>query len=192
MTKIGFVRHGITPWNIEGRAQGNSDIPLNGQGLAEAQQLAARLRTEDWDVIYSSDLLRASQTAETIADKMGVQLHLDPRLREVGGGLIEGTTEEERIDKWGRNWRELDLGMETHANIIARGLPFIEKVHDKHKSQNILIVSHGSFIKHLLSELVPQFKIEDSLKNTSFTSLIECENGWDCNLYNCTRHLVES
>jgi probable phosphoglycerate mutase len=59
---------------------------------------------ENWDVVYSSPLLRAKQTAEIIGAKMGnLQIHLEPRLREVGGGQIEGTTEKERNLKWGSN-----------------------------------------------------------------------------------------
>ncbi len=192
MTKIGIIRHGSTPWNKGGRAQGNSDIQLNEEGLSGAHQLAERLRTEEWDIVYSSNLLRAQQTAEIIADKIRIKIHLDSRLREVGGGLIEGTTEEERVLKWGGKWRELDLGIESDDSVIARGLSLIEEVSNKHINQNILIVSHGSFIKQILKVLVPHFNIEESLSNASFTSLVKYENGWDCDLYNCTKHLNES
>ncbi len=54
MTRIGFVRHGSTVWNKERRAQGSSDIPLDQDGLAEAQKLAKRLSAEKWDAIYTS------------------------------------------------------------------------------------------------------------------------------------------
>src|SRR5699024_10876406 len=114
MIRIGFVRHGMTNWNKEQRAQGRSDIPLNDEGRIEAEQLAKRLQNEKWDVIYASDLARAKETAETIESKMrGVVVHLDSRLREVGRGLVEGTTETERVAEWGSNWRELDLEMES-------------------------------------------------------------------------------
>ena len=69
MTTIGFVRHGVTAWNKEGRAQGSSDIPLDEEGIEMAEHVANRLATESWDVIYTSHLLRAKKTAEIIAEK---------------------------------------------------------------------------------------------------------------------------
>ncbi|GAA0603812.1 phosphatase PhoE [Virgibacillus siamensis] len=189
MTKLGFIRHGITPWNIEGRAQGNSDIPLAEQGLQEARLLAERPEIANWDVVYASDLLRAKQTAEIIVKKIGVPLHLDPRLRERSGGLIEGTTEEERVEKWGVDWRELDMKFESNESIISRGMSFIEEINVKHDSQRVLIVSHGAFIKRLLNALIPDENMVESLHNTSFTTLIKCKSGWECDLYNCTKHL---
>lgn len=191
MIQLGFVRHGITRWNIEGRAQGNSDIPLAEQGLQEAQLLAERPEIGDWDIVFSSDLSRAKQTAEIIVEKIGVPLHLDPRLRERSGGLIEGTTEAERVERWGPNWREFDMEFETNDSIIARGMSFIDEISEKHSNERVLIVSHGAFIKRLLNVLIPNMNMDGSLKNTSLTSLVKCERGWDCDLYNCTKHLVK-
>ena len=115
MTIIGFVRHGVTAWNKEGRAQGSSDIPLDGEGIEMAKRVAVRLSKEHWDVIYTSHLLRAKKTAEIIAEQMpGIALVEDARLREIGGGMVEGTTEAERIEKWGKEWRQQDMGFETH------------------------------------------------------------------------------
>jgi 2,3-bisphosphoglycerate-dependent phosphoglycerate mutase len=192
MTKIGIIRHGTTAWNKEGRAQGSSNIPLDEKGLAEAVKLAERLANENWEFIFSSNLLRAKQTAEIIAKKMGnKETNLDMRLREVAGGLIEGTTEEERIAKWGNGWRELDLGIEAADSVIARGISAINEITQSHQNKNILIVSHGSFIRHILKELVPDLNMEISPSNTSLTTLVKLENGWDCELYNCTQHLLE-
>ncbi|WP_067729639.1 histidine phosphatase family protein [Oceanobacillus damuensis] len=192
MTKIGIVRHGVTHWNIEGRAQGSSDIPLNEEGLMQAERVAERLSKEEWDIVYTSDLTRAHQTAKAIAEKMDIPLRLDSRLRELGGGLIEGTTEAERVSKWGTDWRELDLKMETEASVIERGKTFIDEITGKHTGERILIVSHGAFLKRLINVVVPHFTIEESLKNTSFTSLVMADRQWDCDLYNCTAHLVRS
>lgn len=190
MTTLGIVRHGSTHWNKEGRAQGNSNIPLDQAGFSDARKLAERLATENWDLIYSSDLLRAKQTAEIIGKNIkNIEIHFDPRLREAGGGQIEGTTEEERISKWGKDWRELDLGIESTDSVIARAIPFIEEITYKYPNKNILIVSHGAFIKHLLKELVPHLSMNDSPKNTSITKIRKLENGWDSELYNCTLHL---
>ncbi|PEZ01142.1 histidine phosphatase family protein [Bacillus sp. AFS018417] len=190
MTKIGIIRHGSTPWNKEGRAQGSSDISLDQDGILDAYKLAERLRKENWNFIYSSDLLRAKQTAEIIGEKIAnIPIYLEPRLREAGGGQIEGTTEEERVLKWGKNWRELDLGIESADSVITRGLSVIEEIASKHDNKNILIVSHGAFIRHLLKELVPHLNMVEFPRNTSLTNLIKAKNGWDSELYNCTVHL---
>lgn len=190
MTKLGFIRHGSTAWNKERRAQGSSNIPLDQDGIRDAESLADRIKNEDWDVIYSSDLVRAMQTAEIVARNLQVgEVFLDSRLQEVNGGQIEGTTESERINKWGENWRDLDLGIESREMVIKRALSFIEEVTEKHKDQNVLVVSHGSYIRHVLGELVKDLKMEDHLENTSVSTVKVREGLWECELYNCTKHL---
>ena len=63
ITTVGLIRHGVTDWNNLGKAQGISDIPLNEDGIKQATALAKRLSGEEWDIIFSSDLMRAEQTA---------------------------------------------------------------------------------------------------------------------------------
>lgn len=189
MKKIGLIRHGCTDWNRERRAQGHSDIPLSEEGFEQAEKLANRIANEKWDVIYSSDLKRAKETAETIAKKIDIDIHLDTRLRERKGGQIEGTTEAERLKKWGENWRELDLGMETGEEMSARGMACLEEIIAKRPNENILVVSHGAFIKQLLRTLFPKTDVERSLKNCSIT-VLKTEGGtWDLTLYNCVKHI---
>ncbi|WP_338778486.1 histidine phosphatase family protein [Metabacillus sp. FJAT-52054] len=190
MTKLGIVRHGLTEWNMEGRAQGSSDIPLHEQGIKEAEMLAERLKEEDWDLLYSSPLLRAKQTADFISKKLGgLEVVTDERIRETGGGEIEGTTEAERVEKWGTGWRELDLGREQSGQVTKRGVEFVEELLEKHPGKNILMVTHGSFIRHLLKELTPMNEESEPLKNTSITHLLLDDSKWSCGLYNCTKHL---
>lgn len=190
MTRLGIIRHGSTHWNTEGRAQGNSDIALNDEGILDAHKLAERLANEKWDVIYSSNLKRAVQTAEIIAEKASLQTQWDPRLREVAGGLIEGTTEAERVQRWGKKWWELDLGIESNDLVRNRGLSIIEEIKEKHSNKNVLIVSHGAFIKQLLKEIIPFEDMKEALKNTSITTVVIKEKEWICEQYNCVSHLV--
>lgn len=193
MIRIGFVRHGVTDWNQERRAQGSSDVPLNDEGRMEAEQLAGRLQKEEWDVIYASDLSRAQETAETIATKMNdVTIHLDPRLREIGRGLVEGTTEAERTAKWGMDWRKLDLGMESVERALTRAQSVMDDIVNEHSGKNVLIVSHGSFIRHLLKDLLSDNDVEASLGNCSLTIMEKKEDVWELKLYNCTRHITLS
>lgn len=192
MTIIGIIRHGSTAWNKEGRAQGSSDIPLDQDGLTQAHALAERLSKEEWDLIYSSELSRAKQTADIIAERLGLPApRTDRRLREAEGGLIEGTTEQERIERWGEDWRELDLGIESYEKVTARGLEFLEEVRALHPNKKILLVSHGSFIRQLLKKITPD-QAEEKLHNTSMTRVKRIQNGWDCELYNCIAHLNDA
>lgn len=186
---IGLVRHGQTVWNELGRAQGHSDIPLNGEGRKQAHLLGERLALESWDFIYSSDLSRAKETAEIINVYTNLPHEIDLRLRERHGGLIEGTVEEERIKKWGEKWRTLDLGVESNESMSERGLSFLDDLLQKGFSDNLLIVSHGAFLKQLLRTLVPLENVEMSLKNCSLTILEKKDQKWHLNLHNCIKHL---
>ncbi|WP_456278035.1 histidine phosphatase family protein [Bacillus sp. AK128] len=188
MVKIGIIRHGQTQWNQEGRAQGSADIPLNEEGLKGAQLLANRLKGEGWDYIYSSDLVRAEQTAALIQKELRIPLRIDSRLREVAGGLIEGTTEEERVSEWGTNWRKQDLGIEKDESIIDRGQLFIQDMVERHNGGRILLVSHGAFLYKLLRELIHD-SVLVRLHNTSYSIINKEENKWTCKQLNCTRHL---
>ena len=105
--RICLIRHGETAWNAELRIQGHRDLPLNGSGLAQAEALAGRLAGQRFDALYSSDLLRARQTAQPLADVLGLPVRLEPELRERHFGCCEGKTREEilaymegKIAKW--------------------------------------------------------------------------------------------
>src|SRR4051794_22337782 len=109
MTVVGLIRHGVTDWNRERRIQGHTNIPLNADGRKQAELLANRMVDEEWDVIYASDLGRAQETAACIGHVKQLEVQTDPRLREMYCGEIEGTTQEERVAKWGEDWSTLDL-----------------------------------------------------------------------------------
>ncbi|MGK7378025.1 histidine phosphatase family protein [Planococcus sp. 1R117A] len=193
MTTIGFVRHGITDWNMQRIAQGSSDIPLNETGREQARAIAERLAQEEpWDAIISSDLIRARETAEIIAEKLGMSVsRFEPLIRELSGGQIEGSTEEERIQKWGVDWRTLDLGMEKKEEGAKRGRKAIEAALAKYPGKRVLMVSHGALIGTTLKSLLPERFTKTDLHNTSITILENIESKWECTLYNCTKHLPE-
>jgi broad specificity phosphatase PhoE len=87
------VRHGRTGWNVDRRFQGQTDIPLDDRGRAQAQAVAASLRGEAFDLAVSSDLGRAVETAQTILrEHPGTPLRLDRDLREMAFGTWEGLT----------------------------------------------------------------------------------------------------
>jgi probable phosphoglycerate mutase len=189
MTRIGLIRHGITMWNTERRAQGQSDIPLNETGKLQALALANRLLYQEWEYIFSSDLSRALETAEIIARLLGKQVQVDIRLREMYKGETEGTTLEERINKWGSNWEKLPLGLEDEQSITQRGISFINEVTLSLEGKSILIVSHGALFEMLLKNLLPDIQLNGPLNNTSITIINKNDSDWKCELLNCTEHL---
>jgi broad specificity phosphatase PhoE len=92
MSALWLIRHGQTDWNVEGRWQGQIQTapPLNQRGVAQAQALGPQLAGVPFAGLYSSDLLRARQTAEIVAGFTGLPVVFDPRLREVNLGIWEG------------------------------------------------------------------------------------------------------
>jgi probable phosphoglycerate mutase len=109
VTTILLARHGETDWNRERRWQGRADRPLNDTGRTQARQLAEVLASREIDAVYASDLLRARETAEIVADRLGLPVGLDPGLREVDVGDWAGrlASEIERDDPEGfRRWQE--------------------------------------------------------------------------------------
>jgi probable phosphoglycerate mutase len=189
MTVIGLIRHGLTDWNAEIRIQGHTDIPLNSQGRSQAERLAERMKHEEWDYIYSSDLGRARETAEQIGKLKQLEVSTDPRLREMYCGQIEGTTLAERVAKWGDNWSQLDLGMETNQAIAARGVDFVQEIREKHPNARVLIVSHGGLLARTIKNLIPHVDTSEHLNNTSVTKLVYDKDQWECQLFNCIAHL---
>lgn len=188
---IGLVRHGKTDWNEEGKIQGQTDIPLNAVGIAQAISLADRLSNEEriWDAVISSDLKRAYATAQIIAEKLNIPLlESDPRLRERYFGEVEGTKEQERHERWGTEWRDVAEGVESNDEVRARGLSAINEWKLAYPDRNLLVVSHGSFLAQLLAEVCSGLE-DQYLSNLSYSILERRDEEWHPQLYNCTIHL---
>lgn len=189
MTMIGFVRHGVTDWNKAGKIQGQTDTLLNEEGRQQARSLARKFKNEQWDMIYSSDLARAFHTAEIMNEHLGLEIIQDARLREVHFGLVEGTTVEERIERWGVNWRDVDVGKEQVESIHARAGALIDDLLLKHRDKRVLLVSHGAFIANSLRFLIPDLDTAERIENASVTTLQLIKGKWECVQYNATDHL---
>ncbi|MNC29716.1 hypothetical protein D3C75_779790 [compost metagenome] len=106
----------------------------------------------------------------------------------MNGGLLEGTTEQERLERWGKEWRTLDLGLEKNESGRLRGSRAIEEIAQRHPGKRVLVVSHGAILRSSLSGLVPELDVSVLLKNTSLTRLVYTGNAWTCELYNCVKH----
>lgn len=191
--RIGLIRHGKTDWNALGKIQGQTDTPLNDEGIRQARALADRLShdTMKWDAIVSSDLSRAYDTARIIAVKLGIPLLPgEVRLRERFFGEIEGTTEEERLLRWGADWRKSDSGQETDISVRTRALSFVEEAASQDPNLNLLVVSHGSLLAQLLKGMCSELE-DKPIGNLSFSIMQRDNNKWSALLHNCTRHLEQ-
>jgi probable phosphoglycerate mutase len=154
-----LIRHGQTDWNAERRIQGQTGPGLNKLGRQQAQEAAQSLVDQGIDVIYSSDLHRAAETARIIADCLGgVKVIHDQRLRERGHGEWEGKTLEELdvLDPgWRRIWRGIQAldglapGGETARAVLMRTAPVLTEIAGNHSGQRVLIVTHGGVINVL-------------------------------------------
>jgi alpha-ribazole phosphatase len=154
VTRLLLVRHGETDWNREGRYQGQTDTPLNEAGRAQAAQLAARLAGEALDVIYSSDLKRACETAQVIAAPHGLDVQPTPQLREVAFGVLEGLTYDEAktqypqaLDAWHADPDRPPPGGEALSRVAARVQDFLDRLA---AGQPALVVGHGGPLRVLL------------------------------------------
>lgn len=151
MTEMWLVRHGQTDWNLAGIYQGQSDIPLNETGIKQASELALKLKGKHFDAIYSSDLKRARQTANIIAEQVGAPIFIDPRLREIRQGIWEGMKIEEVKKKYAPDFnRDSEFinipraeGAESLAEVITRMVESANAIHNQHNGSRVLLSSHG-------------------------------------------------
>lgn len=154
-TRLILVRHGETDWNLEGRYQGQADVPLNARGREQAKLLAERLRGEGIGVIYASDLSRAYKTAKIIAEALGREVTALESLREVDTGVWTGLTFQEVETSYPehlREWRADPLRVrrlegESYLMLFERTRAARKKIVEAHPDQTVLIVGHGGNIK---------------------------------------------
>ena len=146
MTTLLLVRHGETNWNAERRWQGHADVPLNDRGRKQARTLAEQLAGERIDVIYTSDLSRARDTADAVGARLGVEVVVDPDLREIDVGAIEGLTGEEA--KAFEGWQGEPV--EAHADRVLRA---VNRIAERHPDGRVLVVTHGGSMRRVHEHL---------------------------------------
>ena len=152
--RLVLVRHGETDWNQERRLQGRTDNPLNGVGRAQARSAGRLLAADPWDVVVSSPLLRAVQTAHLIADAAGLQpAGTIPELIERDYGPAEGL----HLNGLTEPQLTAALGVgEPEQAVAQRGLTALRGLAAQFPGQRIIAVAHGTLIRLALSELTGQ------------------------------------
>jgi broad specificity phosphatase PhoE len=147
-TTILLARHGETEWNREGRFQGHADPPLNEAGRRQAHKLAVQLAAVPFDAVYSSDLRRAHETAEILAESHGVPIVTEQGLREIDVGSWSGLTRAEIQTRFPGVEHHDGETREAH---LSRVLAAVERIAGAHPGGRILIVSHGGSLRALRS-----------------------------------------
>lgn len=141
MTELLLVRHGETDWNAAGRLQGHTDRPLSDYGREQARRLADELAGEALDAIYASDLTRARETAEIVAERLRLPVALDPDLREKDWGNWEGLTSTERFG--------VELVGESTEQHQRRMLRALGRIAAKYPYGRVLVVTHGGSMRRV-------------------------------------------
>lgn len=168
MTKIIFVRHGETEWNIMGKYQGQSDISLTEKGRTQGKLLAKYFPEENLSVIYSSDLSRATETAEYLAKKFNLEVNPEKDFREMNFGEWEGLTYEEIVTKYPEGMKNFMIrpdilkvpNGETFPILQERACKKLYELVQKHAGETIAIVAHGGVLRTMLADA-----LEMPLKN---------------------------
>ncbi len=156
-TRFIVLRHGETAWNAQGRIQGHLDSPPNEEGMAQALLVAERLAGEPFDHFYSSDLGRALQTAQPLADRTGRQPIPERQLRERGLGVFQGLTAAECRQAYPDDYRRFhgrdpDHAMpsgESSRELNRRVAAIFEMLADRHAGSCVLAVTHGGVLDAL-------------------------------------------
>ncbi|MDA8234804.1 MAG: alpha-ribazole phosphatase [Clostridia bacterium] len=162
MTRLFLVRHGETAWNSEMRYQGHSDIPLSEKGLAQARALSKKLAAEDFDAFYASDLSRARETAEIIAQPHGKAVITKPALRETKFGAWEGLKHceiQERfpevLEKWVADPYSIKIpDGESLQEVSDRVMAGLEEILKNHPDERVVIAAHGGTIRVILASIL--------------------------------------
>lgn len=206
--RLNIVRHGVTDWNQAMRMQGHSDIPLNDEGRDQAKRIAARLAALESPIeaIWSSDLSRARQTAETIAAALNLPVKVSPLLREIMLGEWEGLNQEE-IEARGdaellRQYRSSPGGArppggETLDHAWERMMRVRHEIGAAHPDGQVAVVGHGGTLRALLCAALDApvaSMLRFSLANASLSVIEQTRTPdsciWRVRCVNDTAHLL--
>lgn len=149
-----FVRHGVTQYNLSGLYTGQTDIPLSSLGTQQAEAVAAYLAHDKIDIIFSSDLQRARDTARAIARYHDLPVLEDPDLREASFGIWEGLNRAQVLQQDGERWAEwrsdpinrVPPGGESLAQVKARAARALQRCLESYADKTILWTTHGGLM----------------------------------------------
>ena len=162
------TRHGETDYNVQNRYTGSTDIPLNSNGLRQAEELACSLSSMEFDVIVSSPLLRAKQTAEAVSKVLNMPVVFVDDFAEICVGVYEGLTRQEVQAQYPDVWAKLasrtpddaPTGGESHRAFDARIASGIAKLKAEYSERKVLLVCHA-FAARVINRQLAGLSFED-------------------------------
>lgn len=201
VTKLILIRHGQTVWNKLGRYQGQADVELSDAGKKQAELLGENFPYDKVDAVYSSNLKRAVETAQAVADKFNLTVNPCQEFREINFGEWEGLTYEEIHGKWPKEHEMLFKSpdklvcpqgegfMDVQARAVGKMLELVEK----HEGQTVVVAAHGGVIRTMLCHalgmpLKYMWRIRQD--NTAINVVSAYEEGMVVELLNSTQHLA--
>jgi probable phosphoglycerate mutase len=199
-TRVIAIRHGETAWNVDNRIQGQLDIPLNAFGREQARRVGEALAADDIAAVYSSDLMRAFETAEAVAGRTGRTIIADVGLRERGFGIFEGMSFKEIEARWpdqSARWRRRDVGFgpeggEALSDFYARAVACATRLAAAHPGEAIVLVAHGGVLDCLYraaSHIALDAPRSWQLGNASINRLLYSPQGFSLVGWSDTHHL---
>lgn len=183
-----MIRHGETDWNAKGKLQGRTDIPLNETGILQAEECSEFLKSSQWDVIITSPLQRAKQTAKIINKNANVPVIEMEEFLERDYGDAEGMTYEERTFKFPDR---IYPNQEERTSLNNRIIEGIEKINQRYEDNKILLVAHGAVINAILATL-SNGKIgsgKTKLINACISTIYLQQEKWSIKDFNQISHL---
>jgi len=185
LTTFALVRHGQTDWNAQRRLQGSTDIPLNDVGRGQARDAVAVLSGYQWDVIVSSPLSRAAETADLIAAGLDLgPARRVPELTERSFGPAEGLQDSPELDalRIPGGFR----GAESEDGAARRGLTSLEALAGEFRGRRVLVVAHGSLLRVSLSRAIGRtlLNIDNAALNLAHHHTVD---GWQLEYFNGER-----
>ncbi len=190
MTQICMVRHGQTDWNLFGKLQGQTDIPLNETGKRQAQECREYLKDHEWDVLVTTSLIRARKTAEIINEALDLNIVEMDHFKERCFGEGEGMLREDRD----RQFPDFIFPeMESYEDLVARVQNGLNEINKQFRDQRVLVVAHGAVINTILQEYHNDALGEGRVKlwNGCLTDLHWGHDSWVVRSYNQVGHLSE-
>jgi broad specificity phosphatase PhoE len=160
-TRLFLIRHAETDWNAARIFQGQMDSTLTARGLVQAEDLARRLAAEGISAVYSSDQGRAMRTAEVVARELRLTVMPAPELREIDCGDWTGRSYDEVRAGWPEqfgDWKERPHlhcmpGGESVAQVLQRGLSFVEEAWRRHPGESVCAITHHTIVRAVLCHL---------------------------------------
>jgi len=199
-THLIAIRHGETEWNSVGRFQGHLNSELNAEGRSQAQALGERLAAERFDLLLSSDLGRALQTASAIAMRTGHEILVDARLRERRMGIFQGLTPAEVQERYPEDYARFkshdpDYVIpegESVRQLFERCIACFTELAERHAGLTLATVTHGGVLAMLYrhARAMPLEAPRDfPLHNTGINRFRHRQGAWELRSWGDIAHL---